>query len=113
MREIKIKFYGLGYDNVYQAYIKIYNSKKILIYEGTTYNNEVEVLLNMCELYKISIKTCNEELNINVYINQIKINIYLNKYIIKINHIVTFLLTDYYYDNLKIERGDLTLWPKM
>ena len=112
MKKIKIKFYGLGYNDKYQAYLKIYDNKDNLIFEGKTYNSEIDVLLKPCLLYKMSIKTYNENFKIYFYTNQDEFAIFLMNNIINISRTITFLLTDYYY-NLPIERGDLILWQKM
>ena len=111
--KVKIKIYGLGYMNNCQAHIKVYNSNNKLVFEGETYNGEIHVLLNACSLYKIYINTCNEKLKTVFYTNQNEFALFLNRSILNISRTITFLLKDYYYDNLPIERGELILWPKM
>ena len=112
MKKIKIRFYGLGYDNKHQAYIKIYDVSNNLIYVGQTYNGQIDVLLNKYSLYHLIAEICNDIIDIYFYTNQEEYTFYFNRGVIKFRTI-TFLLTDYYYNNLKIERGDLIIWQKM
>ena len=105
----KLKFYGLGYNDINQANIKIYN-KNSLIYCGKTYNNELIINLKECNIYKLIATSENEIITAYFYVS----NRY--EYYFVFNSIIynpiTFLLTDYYYDNLPIERGELILWKK-
>lgn len=61
-------------------------------------------------IYKIVAKSNNETLVTFIYINKdnyifsFKSSIY--------GRTITFLLTDYYYSNLRIERGEIILWQK-
>ena len=111
IKKIKLKFYGLGYYNVNQALVSIYDINNNLIYEDTTYNNELYFCINEYMLYKIVAKSNYETLNTYFYVND------MDEYIFNFNNSIyrrpiTFLLTDYYYSNLKIERGEIILWQK-
>ena len=110
MNNIKIKIIGLGYGNINQADVLIYNMKGNLISDKRTYNNEVCFCLDTCNIYKVVIK--NKNINIS------KIFYALDNSIIYINlyefypRTITFLLTDYYYENLPIMKGEIILWQK-
>ena len=111
MSEIKIKFLGLGYKNMNQANIYIYDELKKLIYSGQTYNGELIIKLKKNKIYKICAYTNDEIINNIIYTNK---NIYcfsFNRSLIRLSRTITFILTDYYY-NLPIERGELILWQK-
>lgn len=101
---IKIIFYGLGYNEFYQANIKIYDKNKKLIVNQNTYNNKIELNLKRHEIYHLIAKTCNKTINTYIYTNS---NIFIFSF--QNNRIITFSLRDYFY-NLPIERGYLTLW---
>lgn len=111
MKKIKLKFYGLGYNDINQAYIKIYDINNNLIYEGQTYNNEIIICLNENNIYNLYAYTCYETLNKSFYVyDQYEYNFIFNNIIY--DNTITFLLTDYNYSNLPIERGEITLWQK-
>ena len=105
----KLKFYGLGYNDINQAYIKIYD-KNSLIYCGKTYNNELKVDLKECKIYKLIAKSNSEILTAYFYVTDRYEYSFVFNSIIYINNPITFLLTDYYYNNLPIERGEIILW---
>lgn len=112
MKEIKLKFIGLGYSNFYQAGVKIYNNN-ILVYKGKTYNNELIICLNVNTLYKLVAISMDEVVETYFYVSSDYEYVFaFNRGTYKANNrSITFLLTDYYY-NLPIERGEMILWPK-
>jgi len=117
MKKIKIKFIGLGYNNIFQANVKIYNDKNKLIYQGKTKNNELILCLKPNKTYYLTASVLSSYIDTIFYVND-----YQNDYIFIFNHAIirdntekktiTFLLTDYYYDNLKIEKGEMIIWTK-
>ena len=110
MKNVKLKFYGLGYNEYFQATICIYDDNK-LIYEGQTYNGLLCICLGQNKKYKIIATTLNEVLEKYLYIGNMDIYyFFFNRSIIS-NRTVTFALKDYYY-NLPIERGKLILWQR-
>ena len=111
MKKVKLKFYGLGYNNINQALVYIYDINNNLIYEKETFNSELYVCLNENTVYKIVAKSNNEILNTYFYVNNNDIYVFSFKSSIY-GRTITFLLTDYYYSNLKIERGEIILWQK-
>ncbi|MBQ2639400.1 MAG: hypothetical protein IJF92_01355 [Bacilli bacterium] len=113
MKKIKLIFTGLGYNNRFQAYTKIYNSNNKLIYEGKTYNGELELCLKKNNCYRLEAISKDEIIDIWFYVNKTR-KCYLFKFRRSIieNNPITFLLTDYYYSNLPIEKGELILWQK-
>ena len=111
MKKIRLKFYGLGYSNINQALVYIYDMNNNLICENMTYNNELEICIKECSMYKLIAKSNYEILNTYFYVNE------NNEYFFNFESSIyarpiTFLLTDYYYSNLKIERGEITLWQR-
>lgn len=109
MNTITINFNGVGYNNYYQPYIIVINNDNEIIYKGYTYNGIIELCLKNNELYKL-----NAYLN-NRYINKVFISDKCNnKMTFSFNNIriITFLLTDSNYKNLKIKKGELILCQK-
>ena len=113
MRKINLRFVGTGYNNYYQAEVKIFDKCNKLVYRGYTYNGRVTVCLKDNCFYKIKATLNNQIINTKIFVNNcicnyefIFYNCCLNN---NIDNEVTFLLTDYYYSNLPIERGNLIL----
>lgn len=104
---IKIIFYGLGYNEFYQANVKIYDQNKNLIINKNTYNNKIEINLKKNKIYHLIAKTCNKTISTYIYTNN---NIFIFNFQNN-RRIITFSLRDYFY-NLPIERGYLILWQR-
>ena len=114
-KEIEIKFLGLGYNKFYQANIWIYDSNNNLVYKGKTYNSKINICLKKNKLYKLKATSLNENINTCFYVSNLDSYIFIfdrAKNTIRQNRKITFLLTDYYYNNLPIEKGELYLWQK-
>lgn len=112
MKNIYLKFYGLGIKDEMQAYVKILNQNKEIVFEGYTYNSELSLCLNTNCLYKLIAISCNEQINLNFYLDS-KLNCYSFYFPRSIvSNIVTFQLTDYFYKDLKIGKGEIILWQK-
>ena len=110
---LKLKFIGLGYNSYYQASVVIYDMFGNLVFSGQTYNGIIYVQLKPCHAYKIIARSKFEELNITLYVNKCEYTfLFNNSKIIENDQTITFILTDYYYNNLKIEKGDLILWQR-
>lgn len=102
-------------------YIKIYNSNITKIILKDT-NNKIIFTKIIDKLEKIKVPICNNNIyKLYIYSNQNKTIIPLiakknEIYCININtkkpssHLVTILLTDKQNPNIKIERGEITLW---
>ena len=112
MRNINLNFIGIG--NI-EVFVKIYNSDN-LIYQGKTNSGRLSLFLKKNKTYKIKAMFLSYYLDTVFYVNN-----YKNDYNFIFGNIlyntpssrdITFLLTDYYYDNLKIEKGEMILWPK-
>ena len=110
---ITLNFLGLGYNNINQADVLIYDICDNQVFEGITYNNLLTIKLCKNDFYRLIAKSLDEEINIVFYVG---IN---NDYCFRfprsifendIDKSITFLLTDYYYDNLPIERGEIILY---
>ncbi|MBO5530249.1 MAG: hypothetical protein J5970_02515 [Bacilli bacterium] len=109
MKKIKLIFLGLGYNNFNQACINIYDCNNKLIFEGKTYSNEIDLCLEECNVYRIVVISNNIKLVTSFFVNdnsRYKFNLNIR------NNPITFILTDFYYENLPIERGELLLWQK-
>lgn len=109
MKKIIIKFYGLGYNDINQAEVLIYDKNNNLVFKGFTYNNEIELCLKENEIYSLVSNSNIGNIRRVFYVND---NLFLYYSFVVLNLPITFLLTDYYYDNLPIERGELLLWQK-
>lgn len=109
---INLIFIGTGYNDRFQAYIKIYDINNNLIYEGYTYNGCINICLNKNNYYKIIATLDNDILNGVIYTNQTIYKFIFNRSYISIPNITTFILTDYNYNNLPIEKGEINLWIK-
>lgn len=111
MRRIRLKFLGLGYDRTNQAYVRVYNMKGCLVYRGWTHNNQLYLCLNN-GCYKLIATSCTGIIkqcfmvtnNINTYYFTFTNALY-NPNGNARN--LTFLLTDYNYNNLPIGKGIL------
>lgn len=112
MKKVKLKFLGLGYNEFYQANVMIYDFSDNLIYEGITYNGELEICLDANEVYKINAYSLNEIINTYFYVSNLDNYIFIfdRAKFIKPRKII-FSLIDYHY-NLPIEKGELYLWQK-
>ena len=113
IKNIIFRFIGTGYQDKYQPHIKIYNLNNRCLFKGRTYNGKINVCLNTNKYYLIEAKLCSNIIKKVVYVNdyqQTYIFIF-NNAIIKHN-LVTFLLTDQYYDDLPIEKGKVILWQR-
>ena len=102
------KFYGLGYDNYYQACVYIYDSFNNLVYSGQTYNGKLEVCLKANARYKV-VATFFGEVLVRYICGNLCSYIFIFNHAILQNQSITFILTDYFY-NLPIGRGELLLW---
>ena len=107
MKKIKLIFIGLGFNN--KTYISIYDCNNNLIFEGVTCNNQIDLCLEECNAYRIVVISNNIKLVTSFFVNnnsRYKFNLNIS------NNPITFILTDFYYKNLPIERGELLLWQK-
>ena len=116
--KIKLKFIGTGYNNDYQACVKIYDFNTLL-YQKQTYNGKLTINLKENKLYKIVASSCDETINTSIYITKnSQIFIFkFNRGVLQNNYptnirTITFLLNDANYDNLPVEKGEMFLWQK-
>ena len=110
MKEITFHFNGLGYDNINQAKVLIFDLDNNLICKRITFNACLKVCLNYKDFYKIVAKSDYETITHIIYVNQD--NIYLkfsNSLIVNNSNLnsITFWLTDYNYPYLPIEKGTM------
>ena len=118
MKKISLNFIGTGFNSLNEAYVEIYTSSKTLVYKGITNNGKIILCLNINNVYRIKARFLDNYLDTVLYVNNYKSDYYLifsnflaNKQDNNQNK-VTFLLTDSYYNNLIIEKGELILWKK-
>ena len=106
---IEIIFLGLGIDNCYQASVLVYDENNNLIYKKRTYDGKLCLLLKNKHVYRIVASSIDEVIDTPLYIdNKCKYVLSFSRNFIDINS-VTLILTDYYYNNLPIEKGELIL----
>ncbi len=113
MKKINIRFLGTGYNNFYQANVKIFDNRNKLVYKKHTYNGKLTVCLKENCYYRVIANLNNQVIKTIIYVNKCKCNYEFAFYNCCLNNNVdnnvTFLLTDYYYSDLPIERGNLIL----
>jgi len=110
--KIKIKFIGVGYNDLYQANVKIYDSSNNIVYDGKTYNGILTLYLKKSKVYIVKATFKSQVICSPIYVLDDTTYIFsFIKNTIPTNRTVTFLLTDYYY-NLPIEKGEILLWQR-
>ena len=105
-------FSGLGYQNSYQAKIWIYDICNNLVSKGCTFNGRYSFKGCMFNAYKIKIISYLGIMGKNIFVNNNSIYVPLNGRRKERLLPTRFRLTDYFYDNLPINRGELILWRK-
>ena len=110
---VNIYFNSLGINNSNQAYVQIYDLDK-LIFEDNTYNGNIKVMLKPNKVYTLKAYFYGETIITSFYVKNNK-----NCFVFSFNHSlfnnsrnIIFRLTDYFYNNLPIERGELILWQQ-
>ena len=103
---ITLKFIGAGYQNYHQVYLKIFDNLNNLVYKNYTYSGKITLLLRKNNVYKIYAKLNNQLIITPIYILD------QNTFVFNFNQLInkrfiTFLLTDYNYDNLPIMKGEI------
>ena len=111
MKNITLEWKGLGYLDKYQANIYIYD-KNGFLFTTTTYNGKINICLEPEKVYQIIAISKNGQLRNRIYVDKCR-----NQYTFYFPwsfyaRTLTFHLTDFYYKNLKIEKGEMILWPK-
>ena len=56
MKDVTLKFCGLGYNNINQADVLIYDNCGNLVFEGITYNNLLTIKLCKNNVYRLIAK---------------------------------------------------------
>ena len=108
MRNIKIIFPELGLGSNYQAQVYLMNKETDWSITTKTYNKELDLCLKENQAYYLYAKS---------YFGIIELFFYIDckrdKYYFKfLNNIITFQVTDFYYKNLPIKKGEIILWLK-
>ena len=107
MKRVILKFYGLGYNDIFQANVKIYNNKNQCILNTKTYDNIVVCSLEEKQVYLIEAISQSEIIRQKIYVDNNKYCFFFPRSIVR--NIFTFQLTDFYYENLPIEKGEIIL----
>lgn len=116
MKKVELIFNGLGYNDILQACVNIYDLNGNVIATKKTYNGKINLCLENNCLYKLIAKS-----NIGIIKKSFYVMNNCDKYIFSFNNciiylkrskIITFLLTDKNYKNLPIMKGMITLWQK-
>ena len=96
--------------------IKIYDLDGHIVYDKVVCNNSFNVCLKTHCCYKIIIKTKYDYLCKTIYVkNQNCIYLFFDNALFIYNqnsNRITFYLTDYNYENLPIEKGEMIIWQK-
>ncbi len=113
MNNVLLEWKGLGYLSIFQAQVYLYDDDNNLLYVSETYDGKLKVCLESNRVYKIIAISSSEIFKKNVYIDTCR-----NKYTFYFSRsiyprIITFQLTDFYYKNLPIEKGEIIIWPKL
>jgi len=108
LKEIILKFIGLGIYDMYQADIIIYDINNNIVKCTKTYNASTKVCLKKYCLYKVKATMKFAKLEKYIYIsnNDIYYLVFNHAYLNNNQKVITFYLKDYFY-NLPIERGIL------
>lgn len=112
MKNINLIFKGLGYNDINQAYVCIYDLDNNIISKSRTYNARLKVFLKCNCFYKIKAISNDKIINKIFYINDCDDYIFTFNDSVVNNNTITFRLTDKNYDNLLIWEGNLILWQK-
>ena len=105
---ITLKFLGTGYNDYYQASVKIYDYNNCIVYDGISYNSIVNVCLDKGCVYKVYAVLFGYYLIASIYVGNEDVFIFNFNPFIEYRT-VTFLLTDYNYYNLPIMEGEILL----
>ena len=114
MTKVILTFYGLGKCSSYQATINIFNSSNKLIFSSITRDGKVCFWLPINQAYTVLAVFQNQVIRSSFYVDCMynKFLFFFPNSIVNLNR-VTFYLDDFYYNNLKIEKGEIILWPKI
>ena len=108
LKNVCLKFIGLGINDMYQADIIIYDNLGNIVCKCKTYNASVVTCLKENNNYKIKACMQYETLESSFYVNNNDTYYFVfnRAYLNNNQRLITFYLKDYYY-NLPIERGIL------
>ena len=114
IEKVILTFYGLGKCSNYQAHVNIFNSCGDLIFSSMTKDGKIFLSLPFNKAYTVLAIFQNQIIVSSFYVDCIynKFVFFFQSSIIHLNK-VTFYLSDFYYNNLKIEKGEILIWPKI
>lgn len=102
-----LKFLGTGFKNYFQARVKIFDSNNCLVYDGFSSDGIIRICLDRGCAYRVYAFLLNYYFVTTIYI--VKQDLFTFNLSPLCNRTITFLLTDYNYDNLPIMEGELIL----
>ena len=109
IKEITIKIIGVGYNSLFQALVSVYDLNNNLIVKKETYNGVIKVVLEKNKIYKITAVLFNKRINTCFLVDSNNIYTFIFR---RNDNPITFRLTDYYYKNLPIMKGEIIFWQK-
>lgn len=114
VKKLKLNFIGTGLKDKYQALVYIYDAYGNLVYKKKTYDGVLTLHLRKNHVYKLVATSCGDTIYSSFYTNKSKYCFVFNRSILRVNNArtITFLLTDFYYKNLPIEKGEMYLWQR-
>ena len=105
MQEVILSFFPTGYKDYYQVKLRIFDNNRELIFEGKTFNGKIKLCLLKKKTYLLEATLGSNQLIVPFYVTNYHYVILFNNDNIDT---ITFLLTDYHYDNLPIMKGVLS-----
>lgn len=104
MRNIKVRFES----SCFPIYIYIYNEMGDCVVEDVVEEYQNNYCLEMNQVYRMIAYTSNQKLRTNFYVDSTT-----DMYSFSFHHLITFQITDFYYKNLPIQKGEIILWNKI
>ena len=111
MKKIKLRWNGLGWKNQFQADVFLYDEKGCLLFQGRTISGECYIWIQPEKVYKVLSISEGEFFQKVFYVDKCK-SVYTFSFSQSIyqkesTHLYTFHLTDFYYPDLPIEKGEI------
>ena len=116
MKQVTIRFLGVGYNDLCQALVTIYDINDNVIWKGFTYNSKLKICLKINCYYRVCAILNNNVINQVFRVDRRNVYVFIfNSIVVNENVIqnpITFLLTDANYLDLPIQKGRVIIWQK-